>query len=177
MEIDKQYNIIESIYETSRNVIYKVIDKKDGKTKALKLLKTSDSTTDLESLFRKEFLILQTLNHPNIVNVYKLSTAQINGKKKQYFTMEFVDGIPINQYFKKNGFSSFANIFLDVLRLLSYIHTKGFLHCDLKPHHILVTTKGEVKLVDFGFAMFKRFDINNVIGGTLQYSAPEILKG
>lgn len=175
MEIGNRYRVIKKISETNNNIIYKVSDKKTGKTVALKLLKTSEP--NFIARFKKEFFILQTLIHPNIVKVFDL--ASIKDKKKEflYFTMEFVDGAPINLYFKKYGYTKFLPVFLEILRTMKFIHNKGFLHCDLKPHHLLLDKTGKVKLVDFGFALFEKSDIGKEIGGTLRYMAPEILRG
>ncbi|MCK4233046.1 protein kinase, partial [candidate division WOR-3 bacterium] len=175
MKIDKQYNVIKKISETQNNIIYKVTDTTADEILVLKLLKSNEP--DVVSQFKKEFFILQTLSHPNIVKVYDFKSLKKEGKDNFYFTMEYVDGVPFNKYFLKKNQSRFSSIFIDSLTVLDFIHKRGYLHCDLKPTHILIDKKGEVKLVDFGFAQFEKAIITEEIGGTLRYLAPEILRG
>ncbi len=175
MRIDNRYNIISKISETNSNIVYNVSDKNTGKTLALKLLKTSEPI--FCTRFKKEYHILQTLTHPSIVDVYDLASTKYKKRESLYFTMDFIDGIPVNQYFRKNGYERFLQIFLETLHIIKFIHKKGLMHCDLKPHHILVDKSGRIKLIDFGFSLFKKSIDLKEIGGTLRYIAPEILKG
>ncbi|MCK4234636.1 tetratricopeptide repeat protein, partial [candidate division WOR-3 bacterium] len=175
MKIDTRYKILSKISENNNNVLYSVSDKKTGQIIALKFLKNLDA--DHITRFRREYFILQTLIHPNIVKVFDIGSTKYQQKEHPYFTMEFVDGMQVNQYFKINGFKNFITLFLDILRTINFIHKKGLLHSDLKPHHILVTKNGMIKLVDFGFALFQKSKLYKEFGGTLRYIAPEILKG
>ncbi len=175
MKIDKRYDVVEKISETQTNVIYKVTESGTEKVLALKLLKSNEP--DIISQFKKEYFILQTLSHPNIVKVYDFKSFKKGEKDNHYFTMEYVDGVPFNQYFLKKNYSKFSSLFLDALNVLDFIHRKGYLHCDLKPTHILIDKDGKVKLVDFGFAQFEKKITSEEVGGTLRYIAPEILKG
>jgi len=144
MEIDRRYNVIEKISETQTNIIYKVSDRGTDEMLVLKLLKSGEP--DVVSLFKKEYFILQTLSHPNIVKVYNFGSVKNRGKDNFYFTMEYVDGIPFNQYFLSKHRSRFLSLFLDALTTLDFIHKKGYLHCDLKPNHILIGKKGTPSL-------------------------------
>ncbi|TET23150.1 MAG: tetratricopeptide repeat protein, partial [Candidatus Cloacimonadota bacterium] len=175
MILNDKFIIKKTIYETTNNVIFKATDAVKGNIVALKVLKSSEP--DAINTFRKDYHILQTLIHPNIVKVLSVDSCKVKGKKYPCFVMEFIDGLPFNYYFKKNGFKKFVSLFLDILHVLSFVHEKGLLHCDLKPQNILITKEGAVKLVDFGFAQLQENIIKKRIGGTLQYIAPEILKG
>lgn len=175
MVIDNRYLVINKLFETSNNIIYRVSDKHSGEIVALKLLKTSEPT--FINRFKKEYFILQALVYPDIVKVYDLALTKIKKKKHLYFTMEYVDGLPLNLYFQQYGYANFVPFFIEILCTLAFIHKKSLLHCDLKPHHILVSKDGKIKLVDFGFALLQKSDIIKGIGGTLRYIAPEILKG
>ena len=175
MKIDKRYNVIKKISETQTNIIYKVTDTTTDEVLVLKLLKSHEP--DLVSQFKKEYFILQTLSHPNIVKVYDFKSLKKEGKDKFYFTMEYVDGVPFNQYFINKNRPKFLSLFLDALTVLDFIHRKGYLHCDLKPNHLLINKEGKIKLVDFGFAQFEKAITAEEIGGTLRYLAPEVLKG
>jgi len=175
MKIGKNYKVIKKISETSRNIIYRVHDEKNDSVIALKLLK--NDKPDVISQFKKEYYILHTLSHPNIVEVYDIGIHNVKDTKRFYFTMEYIDGTPFGTFFAKKGYSSFVSVFLDTLGVLRYIHKRGYIHCDLKSNHLIISRTGKVKLVDFGFAQLKKSIISDDIGGTLQYIAPEILKG
>ncbi len=175
MKIDKKFGVIKKISETQTNIIYKVSDAGTDEVLVLKLLKSHEP--DLVSQFKKEYFILQTLSHPNIVKVYDFKSLKKEGKEKFYFTMEYVDGVPFNRYFINKNRSKFLLLFLDALTVLDFIHRKGYLHCDLKPNHLLINKEGKIKLVDFGFAQFEKAITAEEIGGTLRYLAPEVLKG
>jgi serine/threonine protein kinase len=175
MIINRRYSVKKKISETEANIVYKVKDNESGKIRALKLHKSGAS--DSIPRFKREYHILQTITHPNIVKVYNFGSFIIGKKEQLYFTMEFVRGIPVNLYFRKGGIKSFVPIFLEILQTMDFIHKKGLLHCDLKPGHILVDKRGDFKIVDFGFALLEETKAGKEIGGTLRYLAPEILKG
>ena len=175
MKIANQYQVIEKISETSNNIVYKVSDTRIDEILALKLLKSQEP--GIVSQFKREYFILQTLEHPNIAKVYNFGKSKKERRESFYFTMEYVEGLPFNLYFRMNNYSRFLPLFLETLNILNFIHKKGYLHCDLKPNHILIDEEGKIKLVDFGFAQFQKAIIAKEIGGTLRYLSPEILRG
>ena len=175
MIINKRYKVIRKISQTHNNVIYLVSDEEEGKLRVLKLLK--NTAPEAITQFKKEFLILHSLSHPNIVTVYESGSFSLDKTRRFYFTMEYIEGIPFNHFFIRKGYEKFLSLFLDAVSTLSFIHKKGYLHCDLKPNHLLIDKDGVLKLVDFGFAQFKESITKDEIGGTLLYIAPEILRG
>ena len=171
-----KHRIIKKIEESNFAVIYK-IRQDQSKTLALKIAKKS--SLEHNELISREFQILSQFKHPNIVTVYDYD-VDINNRS--YFTLEFVQGKPINQYF--NSFSQdFILAILQIIDALSIFHNKGFIHSDLKPEHI-VYNKEEKKavLIDFGFAQQRLgeegIDTKELkLAGTIGYIAPEVLKG
>ncbi len=166
------YEVIQLIGEGELGAVYKARDTKNDRIVALKL--TNPGKEYVQRLAR-EFNILLHLNHPGIVKVYNFGTLDEN---RAYMAMEFVDGAPITKVL--HGFSKeLINVLLDVLDALDYIHTEGFIHCDIKPENIFVIEKkGEIKgikLLDFGFA--DELELSTAIGGTLGYIAPELFTG
>jgi Nif-specific regulatory protein len=163
-----KYRIIEKIATSNYAELYAVADNEEDNF-ILKLART-DETTNNELIVR-EFGILSQIKHPNIVRVYDY--AEYNGQA--YFTLEFIPGKPINEYFR--GFSEdFAVVILQILSALGAFHNKGFVHCDLKPENILYdANERQAKLIDFGFAGL--IGHNMVAAGTLTYMAPEVIKG
>ncbi|UCG30053.1 MAG: serine/threonine protein kinase, partial [candidate division WOR-3 bacterium] len=164
-----KYLLNDKIAESNYAELYSVSDDKSNNY-ILKLARTA-SPNDNE-LITREYRILSQTKHPNIVTVYDFDKHE-DGRK--YFTTEYIPGKPINEYFR--GFSEdFVVAMLQIMSALGAFHNKGFVHCDLKPEHILFdTNEKQVKLIDFGFAGVPEQDIQ--AAGTFGYMAPEVLKG
>ena len=101
--------------------------------------------------FEREGSLLAKLTHPNIV---RLIDAGVTASGQPYLALEYVEGEAIDDYCEARSLPVAARLrlFLEVLGAVGYAHTNLILHRDLKPSNILVTTAGEVKLLDFGIA-------------------------
>jgi serine phosphatase RsbU (regulator of sigma subunit)/serine/threonine protein kinase/tetratricopeptide (TPR) repeat protein len=154
----------------------KVYLARDGKNEcdvAIKILSQHPYLDREKILFDREFAAIKTLNHPGVVKVYEAGDG--------YFVMEYVDGVPLSKY-KGDDIAQIFDIGIDITRVLEYIHRQGVIHRDLKPENIKITPNRVVKILDFGFAIGS--DVANLISsghteivGTLNYMAPEVIKG
>jgi serine/threonine-protein kinase len=150
--------------------------------------------------FAREGRILARLAHPHIARLVDagLHTASAGGGRlggaQPYLVLEYVDGLPIDQYCEERQLDVPARLrlFLDVLAAVSHAHNRLILHRDLKPSNILVDGDGDVKLLDFGIAKLLRdsddgsptgpaadaTELTRRVGRafTLQYAAPEQLQ-
>lgn len=124
---------------------------------ALKLFEpvfvSNEENIEGEKRFFREAKILFSLNHENIVRVYDI--GRTNGQP--YIRMEFVDGMTIQDFVKKNGSVSFKRSLKPITALLSglkYAHELGVIHRDLKPTNFMVTDDGKFKIIDFGISAF-----------------------
>jgi serine/threonine-protein kinase len=101
--------------------------------------------------FRREGTILGRLSHPHIAD---LVDAGVTPDGQPYLVLEYVDGDQIDRYCERKALSVEARVglFLDVLAAVAHAHANLIVHRDLKPSNVLVTTGGEVKLLDFGIA-------------------------
>jgi hypothetical protein len=118
---------------------------------ALKLLRPGfDSDIDVMR-FRAERQILASLNHPNIA---RLLDGGVTDDALPYLVLEYIDGVPIDQYCKSHGLSARARLqlFLTIADAVEYAHRNSVVHRDIKPSNVLVTSDGTVKLLDFGVA-------------------------
>ncbi|MGC8881448.1 MAG: protein kinase domain-containing protein [Bryobacteraceae bacterium] len=104
----------------------------------------------LES-FRQERQILADLNHPNICRLIDAGTTTDGSP---YLVMELIEGIPIDEWCRRQGLGvrQIVELFLKVCAAVSHAHRHLVIHRDLKPSNILVTPEGEPKLLDFGIA-------------------------
>jgi serine/threonine protein kinase/tetratricopeptide (TPR) repeat protein len=153
---------------------------------AVKLLHLGLLTGTGAERFRREGDVLARLTHSNIT---RLLDAGVAKGGQPYLILEYVEGEPIDRWCRARCLDvpSRVRLFLDVLTAVSHAHSKLILHRDLKPSNILVTTSGQVKLLDFGVA--KLLDDESGLteqtgltrsGGvafTPGYAAPEQVRG
>ena len=153
----------------------------DNKIYAMKILKKEDIISKKQiNNTKTERLLLEKLNHPFIV---KLQFA-FQDNSNLYLVTEFMQGGELFFHLKKRKHFKeitvkfyMAQIFLAI----DYLHRNGYIYRDLKPENILLDKDGYIKLTDFGLSkMISNNEINNTtdtICGTLEYIAPEIVKG
>ena len=152
---------------------------------AVKLIKRGMDTDFILKRFRNERQILATLDHPNIGRLLDGGTTSDG---LPYFVMEYIDGVPINQYCDLNKLSirERLKLFQKVCSAVGYAHRNLIIHRDLKPGNILVTEDGTPKLLDFGIA--KLLDpalavdsVSPTLTGmrlmTPEYASPEQIRG
>ena len=122
-----------------------------------------------KNLLHKEFDILISLQHPNIVSAYSMEDVPEMGI---CIVMEWIDGITLEHW---NGRKTEGeDIFLQLLDAVHYIHAKQIVHRDLKPSNIMITHNGNhVKLIDFGLSDTDDFAILKQPAGTPGYISPE----
>ena len=168
-----EYRIIQKIGSGGVGCVYRAIER-DRRAVALKIL----TNKDIEHInrFKKEFLLLKNINHPNIVKVFDFGYTPGG---QPFFSMEFVRGKDFETYFKNVDYQKLGLIFSQICQVLEFLHTKEIIHGDLKPSNILITDDEipRVKFTDFGFSEYQRGGDNLIWKGTIAYIAPEIIKG
>lgn len=176
--IDNRFEIIRKLGEGGTGEVYLARDKLKDKELVIKFLTRSESGEELLHL-KKEFLSMTKLTHPNIVKVYDFVLKKEN---TSYFTMEYVAG---DDFVKTIGnlddkYSCFYSLVAQICRVLEFIHSHGVVHCDIKPSNILVTTGKQsspfAKVLDFGMVEYVDI-ISKGMRGTIEYMAPEMIKG
>jgi tetratricopeptide (TPR) repeat protein/tRNA A-37 threonylcarbamoyl transferase component Bud32 len=163
-----------------------LVERADGQFKqraALKLLRGGFDRAEFRERFLRERQILARLSHSGIA---RLLDGGLDGDGTPYFVLECVEGRPITAYGDEPplGLEGRLALFRQVCEAVEYAHAQLVVHRDLKPSNILVTPRGEVKLVDFGIA--KLLD-EDAAGGALTattaraltpaYAAPEQFLG
>ncbi len=151
---------------------------------ALKLPHIASKRIGLAERMAREREILATLTHPNIARLYD---AGVTAEGRPYLALEYVEGKPIDVYSNEHQLDlrSRLNLFLQVANAVAYAHAKLIIHRDLKPANILVTSEGEVRLLDFGVAKLldegqaKATQLTELSGRALtpDYASPEQILG
>ncbi|TET46699.1 tetratricopeptide repeat protein [candidate division TA06 bacterium] len=174
MVLEGRYRVLHRLGSGAVGEVYRVLDLSERKELALKL--ASPHLTKEEKLaFQREFHTLSNLSHPNIVRVHDYG---VTSEGRQYFTMELVDGENFDSGFK-DDVGLIVSATCEVLRALHFLHSKGLVHCDLKPQNILVCKNSEspgIKLLDFGLAGAADILSSNGVSGTFAYMAPEMAR-
>ena len=152
---------------------------------AIKVIRQGMNTREVLQRFEMERHILASLDHPHIARL-------IDGGRTEdglpYLVMDYVDGIPIDTYCDRHKLSleDRIGLFRDVCAAIQYAHQNLVVHRDLKPSNILVTSTGEIKLLDFGIAKVLNPHLTpgdvpitrtNLRMMTPEYASPEQVKG
>ena len=178
--LDNRYEILEVIGAGGMAVVYKALCHRLNRYVAVKILR-DDMATDAESRrrFTTESKAISMLSHPNIVSVYDVS----RGGDPMYIVMELVDGISLKQYMTKRGaltWKEALHFSSQIAKALSHAHSKGIIHRDIKPHNIMLTRDGVIKVADFGIARLQDSQntlMNQEALGSVHYISPEQAKG
>ncbi|MGA3201770.1 MAG: serine/threonine-protein kinase, partial [Bryobacteraceae bacterium] len=152
---------------------------------AIKLVRRGMDTTEILRRFRMERQVLASLAHPNIA---RLIDGGSTPEGMPYLAMEYVEGIPIDQFCERraNPITDRLKLFRDVCAAVQYAHQNLVVHRDIKMGNILVTDTGVVKLLDFGIAKLLRTDLSTLEMAqtrpemrpmTLDYASPEQVRG
>ena len=142
-----------------------------GRQIALKFLRAEGLNSETVELFKEEFRSMARLRHPNLAEVYDFGT--IEGDGRHFLTMEYVKGEDLGRQGRAELVERFDSLAVQGLRALDYIHSRGLLHNDIKPHNIMIHPPFQVKLLDFGLAHGQAESARPGLSGTLHYIAPE----
>ncbi len=152
-EILAHYRIVERLGEGGMGVVYSAHDSHLNRKVAIKLLRP-EAMTDPERKrrFVREAQAASALNHPGIITVHDIDTAQREGRPVDYMVMEYVEGKTLDKAARGARFGELLKYAAQIADALAVAHQAGIVHRDLKPANIMVTDKSQVKVLDFGLA-------------------------
>lgn len=165
------FDNIKYIDEGCYGKVFKAVYKKTNMDAAIKSLNTTHKGFKYDEV-AMEIAIMKELNHPNITSY--LGTFKSNNEI--WLTMEFMNGGKLSNIIFETNLTEpqIAYICYQTLEGLNFIHKKGRIHRDMKSDNILVNTKGEIKLADFGFCCDSAIKHRSAIG-TPYWMAPECI--
>ncbi|MCH8344175.1 MAG: protein kinase [Planctomycetes bacterium] len=145
------YRIIYELGRGGMGVIYLGQDDRFKRRAAIKVVKRGMDTVEVLGRFDQERHLLAALNHSGIAKLYQAGETEDG---LPYFAMEYVDGLPIDEYCDKHRLTVVERLelFQKVCSSVHYAHQNLVVHRDLKPSNLLVTEEGVPKLLDFGIA-------------------------
>ncbi len=180
------YQVLSLLGAGGMGEVYRARDPRLDRDVALKVLPTGALTDEAtRRRFRKEALTLAKLNHPNIATVFEFDAQD----GVDFLVMEHIAGRTLAEKIGGTvlGEREVASLGGEITAALEEAHEHGVVHRDLKPGNVMVTEKGQVKVLDFGLAkllrpvsdttMTESFTETQAIAGTLPYMAPEQLRG
>jgi serine/threonine-protein kinase len=158
-ELVGSYRLLRRIGEGGMSEVYLAVrdDDEYEKRVALKIIREGLDSEDMLRRFRTERQILAGLDHPNVA---KLLDGGSTKDGLPYFVMDFIEGVPIDEYCDQNRLNlrQRLELFRSVCSAIQYAHQNLVVHRDVKPSNILVTSEGTVKLLDFGIAKLVKPD-------------------
>jgi non-specific serine/threonine protein kinase len=173
------YEIIEKLGEGGMGIVYLAEDTKLKRRVAIKFLPHRiTANSDESKRFEIEAQAAAALNHPNIATIYAIE--QISDE--MFIVMEYVDGMELKEKLKSDPISidDSQNIALQIARGLQEAHEKNIIHRDIKSANIMITKKGQVKIMDFGLAKVHggaELTQEQSTIGTAAYMSPEQARG
>ena len=163
--------------------VYSATNSSTGRRVAIKMVRSHGAGSQVLQRFRQECRALSRLSHSGIVQV--VETGSVNGNT--YLVMEFISGMSLDMWTKAHSPTTARSIVLiqEILAALAHAHDAGVIHRDIKPHNVMVTADGHIKLVDFGVARLtneegRRTGFRTETGhlvGTFAYMSPEQTDG
>jgi serine/threonine-protein kinase len=179
--LNKRYQLLDRFGSGGMALIYRARDTLLGRYVAIKILRDDQAHgAEFDRQFQNEARAAANLSHPNIVTVYDYGLED----GRPFIVMELVPGTDLKSLLRKRGrFTVEGGIPLIVQACagIGYAHRAGLVHCDVKPHNMLVTPDERLKVTDFGIARalatLNPGERSDVVWGSPQYYSPEQAAG
>lgn len=179
--LNNRYQIEGRIGSGGMAEVYRARDLMLERAVAIKLLR-EDFTHDLafRERFKQEAKAAASLSHPNIVTIHDFGFDE----QQVFIVMEYIPGTDLKSILESRGILSVEETFHLIIQAcagIGYAHRAGLVHCDVKPHNMIVTPDQRLKVTDFGIARalasIQSQEVNNVVWGSPQYFSPEQAAG
>jgi serine/threonine-protein kinase len=183
VEIFGNCRVVEQVASGPLTDVYHAIQEPLGRHVAIKALRpTIAPTSPFASHLAREAELLAKLHHDNILELHDF----VRTDSAMWLVLEYVDGVSLAELLTKLerlGTHGALAVGLEIARALAHAHERGIIHRDIKPANVLVSRRGEIKLVDFGIAHDDRVPSSpepleaGSTFGTPAYMSPEQILG
>jgi serine/threonine protein kinase len=180
------YEIVGTLGYGGMGEVYRVRHTISDRIEAIKLLHAAPGSglqvQEMMDRFVREIRLLATLQHPNIATLH----TAFRHEEQLVMVMECVEGEDLGRRLPSGlTLEESLRYTRQVLEALRYAHGRGIVHRDIKPSNIMITPRGEVKLLDFGLALGglalggldQRLTTTGALVGSMHYIAPEHISG
>ncbi len=179
--LNDRYQLDEQLGEGGMAIVYQASDLMLERTIAVKILrKDFSSSKAFQERFKEEARAAANLTHPSIVTVHDFGFD----KDQLFIVMEYVPGTDLKEIIKQSGplpIDHASRLFIQACAGIGYAHRAGLVHCDIKPHNMLITPDHRLKVTDFGIARalasVKHDEQSQAIWGSPAYFSPEQAAG
>ncbi|HEX7317184.1 MAG TPA: serine/threonine-protein kinase [Pyrinomonadaceae bacterium] len=176
-----EYRVVDFLGAGGMGEVYRALHSKIGRVAAVKVLTQATQGAGFVERFFNEARIQASLQHPNVATLYDF--CEVAGQP--CIIMEYVDGETIAEriaaFRAPLPLSETVHVFEKVCEAIDYVHRHGVIHRDIKSNNIKVSSQNQVKLLDFGIAKAQntqqQLTQTGAVIGTLQYLAPELIRG
>jgi serine/threonine-protein kinase len=176
-----RYDIQEELGQGGMSVVYHGRDRSLGRDVAVKVLHNHlAKKAENRERFHREARAIARLKHTNILEIYDYAQAD---EEHAFIVMEYVAGINLREFVERHGAiptEYAALIAIELCDALAHAHAQGIIHRDLKPENVMVSTQGQIKLMDFGIAHIFDAETMTQTGsllGSPAHMAPELIEG
>ena len=177
-----RYKLIEPVGAGGMAVVYRAWDREENREVAVKVLRSEyNDDADFIRRFNMEAQAASKMSHPNIVSIYGVG----QDGNSRYIVMEYVHGRTLKELIRQQGRIEprrAVQLTLKILAAVNCAHKNHVIHRDIKPQNILVDTKGDIKVADFGIARATNttthtYNSSSSILGSVHYFSPEQADG
>ena len=175
MQVDiPNYRIVEKLGDGADSRIYRARCMRSGKDYAIKIVKvTKPEDASFVDLLRAEHLIGSSIDHPVIRKVFELRIMRQRFRLRgAILFMEYVAGTPMSSISPGSSLLELLGLCRQAAEGLHAMHQAGYVHADIKPNNIMVSSDGSVKLIDLGQSSAIH-EAKARVQGTIDYMAPE----
>ncbi len=176
--LDGRYEILRKLARGGMATVYLATDRRLTRTVAVKVMHDNlGSDQDFVSRFDREARAAARLSHPNVVSVFD----QGIDNDRPYMVMEYVEGSTLRNLISREAPMEpqrALDLLVPVAAAVAAAHEAGIIHRDLKPENVLISTRGQIKVADFGLARAvtaHTATANGMLIGTVSYIAPELV--
>ncbi|WP_309890851.1 protein kinase domain-containing protein [Archangium sp.] len=181
MWVTGRYHIRELLGEGGMGRIWLAEDVQEQRRVALKEMQVPaglphSKVEELVLMFRHEFFAMKRLQHPGTLKVFDCG---MTGSGNRFITMEVVGGQDLSALARERTLdtATLYRVLIQMAQVLAFIHSRLYVHCDIKASNVRITETGAVKLMDFGVMHQLGTPSAGRLKGTLEYLAPEWQRG